>query len=896
MRLALQKHRISRRVLISCVSLVVLFGFSVIVLAKLVQAVEENIWHASQSFVNGGTDVTSDTFNESCTYEEGHVGYPSTSATKKSLCVIHGQNVSFASYWIPQTTVYAVKFKNEKNYYPLNGLPAGNKRFLPKTDGLIITQNAQSRPSGSPSLMLYDNLAESLTIASRGPLGNVQAYNIDTAKQQNWLGYTTSTGGYAYMNAHSLAVSDNGRFLLAHAGYKGFVLIDTQEGTQKIINNYGGNWYSGLYNPTARAVSDDGKYVIIGNYNTVEYTGNCGDDLTAELPSTASNKTYVMKNPCDSTPLNSSLADITGLPTSSLGGVGLSFQNDNKTIEVRYSNDDTRYIGYLHVEGYVPLSLSYLALGDSYSSGEGDTEKAANGRKYYRAGTDIDGNALVPREKCHISTRSYPYLLAQGMALGEPLASSSTQWQSVACSGATAWDVKRLGTEDYLGQNNSGTPRLEGFTGAQTLKAEALNEFIPGRQKQIEFVRKYKPKVITLTMGGNDVGFGEKIEACIWSGTCSYATTRKGSLASQIEGQYENLKSLYAELYEASDHQAKIYVLGYPHFINKDQDVSCRAVGALNHDERTMIYNSLVYMNNVIEKAAAAAGVKYVDIENSLQGHRICDSGVEYVAPITNIFGKDGVERQESFHPNAYGHTTIAAEVRTRLDNKDLLEYQVCSAGRVNCPDPDATKSSIDIPLYFQGVSTMSSQYRQFVPNQIKNNDVFNISTGKGILQPSSSASVTIFSDPINLGEYIVKEDGSLQEYIAVPEGLPVGYHTLVITGQTYSGEPIELEQVILVTGSDPLDLDDNGIPDSQQPCGPFLTASGTDVDQDGIDDACDPEIGPVPAPPGPTPEPVEPTTPEPQPEEPKQSTIVTVIKGIIKVVTKFVKSLFRFF
>lgn len=68
-----------------------------------------------------------------------------------------------------------------------------------------------------------------------------------------------------------------------------------------------------------------------------------------------------------------------------------------------------------------PTKLDYLALGDSYSSGEGDTEKNnATGQKYYRQLTDVneDKKQGIPGEKCHVSTRSYPYKLANWIGLG----------------------------------------------------------------------------------------------------------------------------------------------------------------------------------------------------------------------------------------------------------------------------------------------------------------------------------------------------------------------------------------------------------------------------------------------------------------------------------------------
>jgi hypothetical protein len=76
-----------------------------------------------------------------------------------------------------------------------------------------------------------------------------------------------------------------------------------------------------------------------------------------------------------------------------------------------------------------------------------------------------------------------------------------------------------------------------------------------------------------------------------------------------------------------------------------------------------------------------------------------------------------------------------------------------------------------------------------------------------------------------------------------IPSTVPPGYHTLIISGQTPSGESIEYEQIILVKGEDPDDIDDNSVSDDQQVCGPFITPANEDADYDGIDDACDPEI-----------------------------------------------------
>jgi hypothetical protein len=100
-----------------------------------------------------------------------------------------------------------------------------------------------------------------------------------------------------------------------------------------------------------------------------------------------------------------------------------------------------------------------------------------------------------------------------------------------------------------------------------------------------------------------------------------------------------------------------------------------------------------------------------------------------------------------------------------------------------------------------------------------------------------------IHSDPVNLGEVTAAIDGSISGDIMIPQNIPAGYHTLTVSGQTYSGEQIKYEQTVLVQGSDPKDRDEDGINDTNDPC-MFLTASGIDIDSDGVDDACDPVIG----------------------------------------------------
>ena len=477
-----------------------------------------------------------------------------------------------------------------------------------------------------------------------------------------------------------------------------------------------------------------------------------------------------------------------------------------------------------------PAKLDYLALGDSYSSGEGDTERNnATGQKYYRQLTDVneDKKQGIPGEKCHISTHSYPYKLAQYMELKQ---TGTRQWDTVACGGATIYDLNGSNSGGYDGQND----RLRDYADKNTLQKMALNEMIPGRVKQIEFVKKYQPKVITLTAGGNDVDFGGKITTCIhpkdsW-GTCDWAKKDMDTLGSQIKGQFDRLVELYKELKAASP-GAKIYAIGYPQFITDSEPAACGLnAGAIDLDERRMIVRATQYMNEVIEAAARKAGVKYVDISQALNGGKMCEKHQIYMTGIV------GFGEQESYHPNKFGHTMIFVEIAKQLNHESLLTYSKY---------PSAGDESVNAPssIYFDKGAPSSVNTTMLANSKPSKGSKQKVALAKNSLQPGSSARVEIRSKPVDLGSYTVSSDGSMRETITIPDNIPAGYHTLFVYGKSVSGEDIKITQTLLVMGKDKEDLDDDGVKDANQPCGAFLKASGKDEDLDGIDDACDPEI-----------------------------------------------------
>lgn len=91
-----------------------------------------------------------------------------------------------------------------------------------------------------------------------------------------------------------------------------------------------------------------------------------------------------------------------------------------------------------------------------------------------------------------------------------------------------------------------------------------------------------------------------------------------------IDSQFNNFKDVYNQLKEASP-TSKIYVVGYPQFITSTLNY-CGPNTPLNAIERKIMTEGVTYMNQVIKAAASEADVNYIDIEDSMGHHILCDA------------------------------------------------------------------------------------------------------------------------------------------------------------------------------------------------------------------------------------------------------------------------------
>jgi lysophospholipase L1-like esterase len=207
--------------------------------------------------------------------------------------------------------------------------------------------------------------------------------------------------------------------------------------------------------------------------------------------------------------------------------------------------------------------LYYVALGDSYSSGEGVEP--------------YDPQSL----DCHRSAGAYPSLAAQ-----EPPANAYTYW-FFACSGATTDDVNRPG----------GT----------------------GQAHQVEKAAKWV-RLVTITIGGNDARFAAMLRRCALGSTP--CTEENDGEEAWIEDEVRpRLKATYANLRAASS-AARMVVLTYPHIFQTERH--CGREPGLQNDEKAWMRDRTHQLDDIIVKEAKAARLEVLDVRDALAGHEIC--------------------------------------------------------------------------------------------------------------------------------------------------------------------------------------------------------------------------------------------------------------------------------
>lgn len=233
----------------------------------------------------------------------------------------------------------------------------------------------------------------------------------------------------------------------------------------------------------------------------------------------------------------------------------------------------------------------------------------AAGEHYVALGDSFSSGTgtRAPTDGCYRSPYGYPALIASGQQL-------TLDYQ--ACSGATTADVHaaQLGT----------------LTDATAY--------------------------VTMTIGGNDVGFADVITECAlpgWMSSCYGEIDRSRTvLRTEMPGR---LSTLYGSV-RAGAPNATVVVAGYPYLFNGED---CNLATFFSSGEMRELNAGTAELDTLISTQSGAAGFTYVDVRAPFLGHAVCDDP-EWVNGLSSPV-------EESYHPNRLGNEGYAVALAPAL-------------------------------------------------------------------------------------------------------------------------------------------------------------------------------------------------------------------------------------
>lgn len=636
----------------------------------------------------------------------------------------------------------------------------------------------------------------------RNLLGQITAKKLD---QPPDLALRDNQGNRVIVNAQTIGFSSGGSWMVAETLNGSFVRVNLATlAITPFAKSYGSMGSPALLK-TSLNITDDGRFVAMNNDSAGEFKVFDLDSCIGVIDGVK--------------PLNCQSLDYLPKIKQTVGVIRfinkVRFINDDLLSFEVSSDSDNSGSWLMAPADSIKFKSEYLGMGDSYTSGEGAYD--------YILGTDNGQNM------CHISKRSYPLLLSADLF-------GQTAANSVACSGAVINDVGSL-DEAYRGQMAS----VADYRGLQNEPNNLLNTIfanhLPGYVAQQRFINIDRPRILTVSVGGDDIGFGEMVKNCVLphlrpgnTNDCYGSFEDQLEIESVIKRTEQKWRGLFTQLKRQSA-GGKVYALGYPSVANPDGKCSLNV--HLSRSELKFTETTVNYLNETIARAAKDSDIHYVDITNALVGHRFCEAVSSQTAMNGLTAGKDagilGLKffGKESYHPNALGH--------------QLIEQAILKQTKNFTDEPPAHASAVD--TIATGAKT-GRLITKLVPSKnltspsSKKGSTIKISVKTPLaLKPSSKFTVHLGSSTGRIiGEISTDSNGLLDGEVTMPSEIDGG-QTIHVVGPDITETSSDLTQPIFIPASEN-DADGDGISDNLDSC-PGATNSAQDNDNDGVDDVC---------------------------------------------------------
>ncbi|MFB7664330.1 GDSL-type esterase/lipase family protein [Kitasatospora sp. NPDC056138] len=310
-----------------------------------------------------------------------------------------------------------------------------------------------------------------------------------------------------------------------------------------------------------------------------------------------------------------------------------------------------------------------VSLGDSYISGEAGRWQGSSDT----TGGSRDGTDRAWTGSGYDATRVYGSTFASGCDRSDSAeirTARIAQTQiNLACSGATTANIFRAAN------------------GGQSLKGEA-----PQADQLATVAAQNNVKLITLSIGGNDLGFADVITTCaedylIWGSSCrdDEQSAIDSAMPDAMAGVAKSIDEIRAVMSAAGYAQGdyRLVLQSYPSPIPRSSEMRYPESGWTRANTGGCPFwdtdadwardSMTAQVSSALARVAADKGVQFLDLRDTLQGREVCSTSTSLASPShkpsattsewarfvdAGLSASQGTT-QESMHPNYYGQLAL---------------------------------------------------------------------------------------------------------------------------------------------------------------------------------------------------------------------------------------------
>ncbi|MFF4060743.1 SGNH/GDSL hydrolase family protein [Streptomyces sp. NPDC001668] len=290
------------------------------------------------------------------------------------------------------------------------------------------------------------------------------------------------------------------------------------------------------------------------------------------------------------------------------------------------------------------LQGPYVALGDSYTSGP-----------------RIPAQSGKPAG-CDRSDHNYPALLAARLKLKPGM------FRDMSCSGATTADFTSPQSTD---------------DGRNPAQLSALSR---------------RTRLVTVGIGGNDIGFSSMLTRCLTMGTAYKLITRNKDVSvdapcreryvkdgtDRTQQRMTALGTALSDLTQEIRRRAPgahLYIVGYPAILPPG-GTGCGRALPLAPGDIAYLWEREDQVNKVLRQQAQTAGATYVDTETESREHGVCSAqDTRWIEPLIPS------SPAAPIHPNARGQRGVT-QIILRAMGATNRHVEACAARRTTSPTP----------------------------------------------------------------------------------------------------------------------------------------------------------------------------------------------------------------